>query len=152
MSPIFPIVPYIPKERVPVAEIAFVVLIVLYALAAAKVDEWITISALGFKMETPLLFLQKPKLYDIARSLLFLGALVTSFGMTAIHWYTGLGILAIVWLAAGWVGRKKAFNNYRHILHEMIASADTPEEKSQYGVASKKTDQELMDMAIKYGL
>lgn len=136
-------------------EIVLIVLVVLYALVSAKVDEWITISALGFKTETPLMFLQKPRLYDVVRSVLFLGAIAASFGMSTIPWYIGLGILALVWLGAGWVGRRKAFNNYRKVLREMVEHAETPKEKAEYEAASRKTDQELMDMvqmSMKYGI
>ena len=125
---------------------AFVVLVVLYALVSIKVDEWITISALGFKSETPMMFLQKPRFYDVVRSALFLCAVASSFGMVAVPWYVGLIVLAVAWLAAGSVGRKKAFAKYRQILREMMASADTPDERTEYEAASQKTDQELMDM------
>jgi hypothetical protein len=136
-------------------EFAFLVLVVLYTLVATKVDEWITISALGFKIETPLMFLQKPRFYDVVRSALFLGAIATTVGMSTIPWFMGLGILALVWLGAGWVGRKKAFKNYRRILLEMVEQAETPKEKAELEAASKKTDQELMDMvqmSMKYGI
>ena len=125
---------------------ALVVLAVLYGLVSVKVDEWITISALGFKSETPMMFLQKPRFYDVARSALFLCAVASSFGMVAIPWYVGLIVLAVVWLTAGSVGRKKAFAKYRQILREMITSSETPDERAEYEAASQKTDQELMDM------
>ena len=127
---------------------ALVVLTVLYTLVSVKVDEWITISALGFKSETPVMFLQNPRFYDVVRSALFLGAIAASFGMVVVPWYVGLIALAVVWLAAGSIGRKKAFSNYRQILQEMIASAETPDERASYEASSQKTDQELMDMVL----
>lgn len=127
-------------------EILVVVLAFLYAIVSAKVDEWITISALGFKSETPMMFLQNPRIYDVVRSILFLGAAASCFGMEAIPWYAGLIALAIIWLIAGSIGRKKAYAKYRQVLREMIEFAETPEEKEEYEAASRKTDEELMDM------
>jgi hypothetical protein len=124
----------------------FFILAVLYTLVSVKVDEWITISSLGFKSETPMKFLQKPRFYDVVRSALFLAAIATSFGMVDIPWYIGLVILAVLWFAAGSIGRKKAFNKYRQILREMMACAETPEEQAEYEKASNKTNQELMEM------
>jgi hypothetical protein len=57
----------------------FIILTALYALVSVKVDGWITILALGFKSETPMMFIQNRKIYDFVRSILFLGALAISF-------------------------------------------------------------------------
>lgn len=134
---------------------ASIILAMLYAMVSIKVYEWITISALGFKSETPVMFLQKPLFYDVVRSVLFLGAIATSFGMVAIPWYAGLAILPVVWLVAGSIGKKNAFNKYRQILREMAEIAETPDKQAEYKTGSKKTDQELMDMvqtSMKYGI
>ena len=135
-------------------ELIFIVFTVLYALVSVKVDGWITISALGFKSETPMMFIQNPKIYDFVRSILFLGALAISFVTPDMPWITGVIILVVVWLAAGWIGRKKAFAVYRRILREMMAAADTDSDRVEYKEASQKTDQELADMvetSMKYG-
>ena len=128
-------------------EFMLFVLTFLYLVVSAKVDEWITISALGFKSATPLLFLQKPKVYDFVRSVLFLLAVATCFFMTSIPWYVGLIILGVVWLWAGSIGRRKAFKSYRLILLQMVETAETPEQKAEYEEMLKKSDQELLDMA-----
>ena len=127
-------------------EALLIILALLYAVVSIKVDEWITISALGFKTETPMMFLQNPKLYEVVRSVLFLGAVVSCFGMKALSWYVGLIALAVIWLTAGSIGRKKAFARYRQVLKEMVEFAETPEEKEKYDTASRKTNEELMDM------
>jgi hypothetical protein len=62
----------------------FVGLIVLYAVVAAKVDQWITIAALGFRLETPQGFLEHPRAYDLIRSALFLSAAATLCGANVI--------------------------------------------------------------------
>ena len=136
-------------------DVLFFTLVVLYAIVSVKVDEWITISALGFKLETPLYFLSKPRYYDIVRSALFLVAILASFGLSAIPWFSGFFILAIIWLGASWIGRRKAVNNYRRILREMMDNAENAEEKAEYEMRSKQTDRELMDivqLSMKMGL
>ena len=127
-------------------EMLALITLLLYGLLSAKVDEWITISVLGFRSETPRLFLESPKSYDIARSVLFIITLVSSFGMTSVPWYVGLATLVIVWLLAGSVGRKKAYSNYRNILREMIPLADTPEQRKQYEDGAVLSDRELMEI------
>jgi len=131
----------------------FIILTALYALVSVKVDGWITILALGFKSETPMMFIQNRKIYDFVRSILFLGALAISFLTPNMPWITGVIILAVVWLAAGSIGRKKAFAVYR-ILREMMAAVDTDSDRVEYKEASQKTDQELADTvetSMKYG-
>ncbi len=125
-------------------DVIFFALVSLYIVVSVKVDEWITISALGFKIETPEVFLKHPRAYDFVRSALFLCAIAMFFVMSIR--YVGGVTLALAWLGVGWIGRRKAFNNYRQILGEMMDIAENDEEKTEYEAASKKTDQELMDM------
>jgi len=58
-------------------EFLFVILTVVYAVVAIKVDQWSTISYLGFKTETPQLFLSNPSLYHRTRILLFSATVVS---------------------------------------------------------------------------
>lgn len=137
------------------AEFIFLVLTILFSVVSAKVDEWITISALGFKSETPPMFLRWEGVYIVGRLILWLLAAAVSFAMTFIPWYTGLVILVIAWLGAGRVGKKKGFNAYRRILREMMESADTPEQKAEYETESKKSDQDLVrivKLSMKLGI
>lgn len=106
------------------AEAIFVALVAVYAVVAIKVDEWFTISRLGFKTETPQLFLTNSQLYHRARILLFAGAVISLFFALAIPWYVGVVGLFAVWLGAFWIGRKLAFNRYRQVCREMIEDGD----------------------------
>ena len=136
-------------------EFTFIILAVLYALLSIKIDEWITISALGFSSETPRLFLETPRFYDVLRTILFLSTVGACFGLTEVPWYAGIGVLILVWMVVGLIGRNKAFNNYRKILREIAASAETPEDASRYELSSRKTDKELIEMvrlSMKYGI
>ncbi len=49
----------------------FILLVTVYGLVAVKVDQWYTISRLGFKMETPQLFLTNSQGYHNIRIMLF---------------------------------------------------------------------------------
>lgn len=106
------------------SEALFVALAAVYAVVAIKVDQWFTISRLGFKTETPQLFLTNSRLYHRTRILLFAGAVITLFFAPAIPWYVGIAGLSAVWLGAFWIGRKFAFNTYRQIHREMIEYED----------------------------
>ncbi|MDO8263199.1 MAG: hypothetical protein Q7T21_08225 [Gallionella sp.] len=103
------------------ADTVLAALVVMYAVVAIKVDQWYTISRLGFKSETPQLFLQSPRLYHMMRMALFACAIAASFFATIISWYIVLVVLAATWHGAFWLGRKFAFNTYRQIHREMIA-------------------------------
>jgi hypothetical protein len=134
-------------------DVIFFLLVLIYIVVSIKADEWITISALGFKIETPEMFLKHPRAYDVLRSALFLCAIATFFAMSTR--YVGGVTLVLSWLGSGWIGRRKAFNNYRRILREMMNTAEDAQEKDEYEAESKKTDQELMDrvkMSMKYGI
>ena len=96
------------------------VLVFLYAFVAIKVDQWQTISILGFKSETPELFLRSPRAFHTVRILLFLCALAASYLAKGLAGYISFVALAATWLGAFWIGRKLAFNSYRKIYREMI--------------------------------
>lgn len=134
-------------------EIIFIILVSLYILVAIKIEEWITISALGFRIETPEMFLTHPEVYDVVRAVLFLLAVVTLF-LISIKILSGV-ILAVAWIGAGWIGRIKAFNNYRFILREMMSTAENEHERAEYYASSQKTNQELREIvqiSMKYGI
>ena len=155
------------------AEALFVTLVALYAIVAVKVDQWFTISRLGFKSYTPQLFLNNPRIYQVTRMVLFGAAGIALFVTTAIPWYFGVIALAVVWLGAFWIGRRAAFNTYRQIHREMIEYEDAVKvsDPSEYarildGVApsarraeleegARRTDQELVELvaqSIKWGI
>jgi len=130
-------------------EIIFVVFIALYYLTFAKVSEWTIISDLGYKSETPEMFLRKPRWYHIAYLVLFLIIVIISFFTTLIAWYICITFLIITSFTAVMMGRIKAFNNYRKILHEMVADDNDPERKAWGEAESRKTNKELMDKVRK---
>lgn len=126
----------------------FVGLVVLYAMFAAKVDQWITIAALGFKLETSQGFLEHPRAYDIIRSAIFTAPVAPLYGTKSIPWYIGLVPLAGAWLAAGWVGQRKAFETYRQVWREGIEDAKTSEDRAWSEAESRRTDEELRERVL----
>lgn len=103
------------------AEAFFLVLVILYALVTIKVDQWFTISRLGFKTETPVRFFMYPSGFQSLRIVLFIFTVMPIIDLKVIPWYVGVLILAVVSLAAILIGHKLAFNDYRRIHRELIA-------------------------------
>lgn len=146
------------------ADASFLVLVAIYALVAIKVDQWSTISRLGFKSYTPFFFLRNPRAYHVTRIVLFVAAVMTLLFTTAIRWYVGGIVLAVAWLGAFWIGRKLAFNTYRQIHREMIAyeealkvadpseyaqiiAGENPiERRAELEQAASRTDRELLEL------
>lgn len=102
------------------SETLFFTLAALYAVVAIKVDQWYTISSLGFKLETPELFLSHPKFYHRTRMLLFAAAVAVLFFTHTIQWYLGVVGLAGIWLGAFWIGRNLGFADFRRVHREII--------------------------------
>ena len=125
----------------------FVVLLFLYLVVGVKVDQWITMSVLGFKLETPLRFMTHPRVYDIVRIFLF-GATAACLPWVGFPWYLGLAALALAWFATTWLGQRLAFNQFRAIFKDFAAEADTAEEQASALENSRKSNAELRDMVL----
>lgn len=155
------------------ADVLFWVLIALYAVIATKVDQWFTISRLGFKTAAPQGFLEHPRLYHRARIALFVGSVIALAFASAVSWYVGIVVLAAVWLGAFRIGRKLAFRTYRQVHREMIyyesdLKGKDPEEysrilqgedptahRAELEKGARITDKELVEMverAMKWGI
>lgn len=124
-------------------DIVFLFLVVLYAWVATKVREWVTISLLGFKLETPQLFLERPWVYGLVRALLFLVTTATAFAIASAPWYAGVALIVVVDVTASLVGRKKAYATFRK-LHQYLAEHETDaEKKASLEAGARITDKEL---------
>lgn len=128
------------------AEIIFLVFATTYSVVASKVSEWITLRGLGQEGQVPLFFLRKPGIYAVVSQGIFLIALVASFMTTYIPWYLCLGVLAVLWITTGWIGRKKAFGYRRRTLRKMVELDYTPEQKADLEAALRMTDLELLNI------
>lgn len=136
-------------------DILFIIFVLIYFWFSIKVENWITIYHLGFKTETPLLFLKNQKIYDAIRVTLFITCLILTFYANFIPWVICLFIIAIVWILSGKIGRGKAFNKYREILKDLAEHEEDEKQKSEYLIESNQTNDILQDkvlQAIKLGL
>lgn len=136
-------------------DVIFIILILIYLWLSIKVENWITIYYLGFKTETPVMFLRNPRVYDVARTLLIILFLVLSFYTVFFPWFLCLLIIAIVWALSGKIGRGHAFNKYREILAELAKDEEDEVQRNEYIEATKKTNdvlQEKVTSAMKFGL
>jgi hypothetical protein len=135
------------------AEAAFITLLMLYLVVGAKIDQWITISLLGFTTETPLKFHESPRLYDLVRIIILVAAATTLFGVS-FPWYLGAAALGISWFATTWIGQTLAFNKFRQVCQDLADTADSAEERTSALAEARKSNSELRDMATimnKYG-
>src|SRR2546428_778590 len=105
-------------------DLAFLTLATAYVWFGAKVDEWITISTLGFGLEVPQGFLDRPRRYDFIRVVLLALAAACLLGTTRVPWFVGLGVLAVAWFSTTWLGQRRAFATYRRICREGIEDAE----------------------------
>lgn len=125
-------------------------LTLVYLWFGSKVDQWITIAALGFKLETSQGFLEHPRAYDVVRIALFLAACACLLGTQSIPWYVGAIILTATWFATTWIGQRRAFATYRRIWQKGIANASTPEEKVSREAEAQRSNAELRDRILSF--
>lgn len=134
-------------------DLFFLVFLSLYLVVGIKVDQWTTISLLGFKLQTPQLFLTNPRIYDVVRGLILAATAACLFGVT-FAWYFGAGALLVAWFTTTWVGQRLAFNRFRAVCLEVAEHAETEEDRTSALESARKSNAELRDMAMlmnKYG-
>ena len=132
-------------------DVLFVGLTLTYFWFGAKVDEWITIAALGFKMETPQLFLERPRNYDVIRTALFIAACVSLYWAKSISWYVGAIVLGAAWFGTTWLGQRNAFTLYRGICREFVQDNPTSEDKAYWETQAEKSNADLRVQLVSRG-
>ena len=125
----------------------FILLLALYFVVGVKIDQWITCSLIGLRLETPRLFMTRPRMYDAVRIAIF-GAAAVSLAEVTFPWHFGLAALAAAWFATTWIGQTLAFNNYRKISKYLADTSETEEERATHLESAKKSNAELRDMAM----
>jgi hypothetical protein len=76
---------------------------------SAKVDEWQTISRLGWSLCAPKMYVLKPHVYHLACGLLFWLCAGCCALFSFIPWWTGAIVLCVAWIATGYRGHLAAF-------------------------------------------
>lgn len=102
----------------------FVLFLGIYLLVATKVNEWTIISTLGFKLQAPLGFLQRPHLYFLGRTALFWVAATTAVLGESPPLYKAVPALLLAWAVSIWLGRRRGFEAYRQTYRELLAYED----------------------------
>ena len=97
-------------------ETLLTIVIITYFIVSKKIDEWTTISALGFRTETPPLFMSNESLYHGLRIILFLMCLFLSYQIGEI--IIGSVVTIAIWFFSTLIGQKSAFKSYREIMGE----------------------------------
>lgn len=134
-------------------DLIFLIFLSLYLVVGIMIDQWITLSLLEFKLQTPLLFLTNPRAYDVVRGFIFAATAACLFGIT-FAWYFGAGALLVAWFTTTWVGQRLAFNRFRAVCREIAEHAETEEDRTSALESARKSNAELRDITMlmnKYG-
>ena len=127
---------------------------ICHYLLSMKIDYWMTISALGQKLEVPLAYMNSSGTYRLVNAILGI-AVVLSPLTGGLEVYVGVIAWIIIWLASGVSGRNAAYNKYRQIAIEVAVSCDDSDEKERYQKEAAKSNDELAEQvkfAMKHGL
>jgi len=125
------------------AESIFVVFAVLYFLVATKVEEWYTISLLGFRICTPEYYLLKPHLYHYTSWGLFWFAALSCIWFSIFPCSWGVLALLVLFVLSGIRGQGAAFKTYRLLLGEMLETAEDEGTRSGIAEGLRKTNSDL---------
>lgn len=122
--------------------LTFICLVGLYAFVARKVDYWVTIDLLGFRSETPILFMRSKWIYHVSSLGLFISTVVVGINSPVPVWIVVPGMM-MVWLLTVKSGHSAAYRKYREILHSLKELSDTPAEKAEIDSKIAKSDAAL---------
>jgi hypothetical protein len=133
-------------------EITFIILCGIYFLISRKVTYWTTITALGFRTCAPVLFGSFPLIYYLVSYSLLLTSFILLFFLERIPWYVSIIVLIVTSFLSIILGNKNAIKEYRK---QFEYDPDDPyldeDTKKGYDECLSKTDQEIIQFAIKYG-
>ncbi len=112
-----------------------------------KLEEWATISTLGFRIEVPQGFMDRPEMYFyVEYGLLFLAAIIAAAadGFRFLYLSTAMLItLAIVYFLAKYFGRKRAYNTFRRNHLILAKNESDPTVRAELEDTARLTDKEL---------
>lgn len=109
-------------------DLIFITVSLIYFFSFYKIEHWHTIYRLGFKEETPRLFLTNRKYYRIFSTSLFAILVILSLNSIYIKWWLALLICVALYFISSILGRRSALKLYRSILQEMINDKNISEE------------------------
>ena len=139
-------------------DLLFLVLVLIYFLFSLKLEEWLTISRLGFLSETPEGFIKNPRAYFYIAYSILIVAVIVSIRTTVFPWYVSLGIIIFCFFASGIKGRIKAIKLYKEIISDLLKTEKDPEtikyikeelNKSNLQIINRVKNQEKLDVMFK---
>ena len=130
------------------SDIVFLALLALYIWYSAKVDEWVTISSLGFSLEAPQGFLENPSRYNHIGLIILAACIASLLAVDRIPWYAGLLLVAVAWFATTAIGQRRAFDTYRRRCNEALQEETSAEKKEFFEAESKKSNTDIRDLLI----
>ena len=104
--------------------IPYVVLLLVFAYLTMRVQCWKDISTLGFRLNTPQGYLDRPRWYHASRVVVFFAALLAAVATGSPPIGKALVVLAAVWALCAWVGRNDAFDLFRQTHKDLLAYED----------------------------
>lgn len=99
--------------------ILFIVFSLLYVVIGIKVKQWETITILGFRTETPEVYLRNPRAYNLTRSFCFLVAVIAAIFSSYRYSATiGFPVLGVLWFFVNNRGIDSGIKEYRRAMKE----------------------------------
>ena len=120
----------------------------VYLSYLSKINEWVIISALGFKSSTPQYFLTHENFYHYIGWLIAALIIISSFFIADL--ITGFITVIVAWLLGNNSGKTSAFSSYRRTMKEMMEIAESEDERKTYEVEMNKTNAELKQKVRDY--
>jgi hypothetical protein len=127
----------------------FVLITLAWLIVSYKVRYFIWLSALGFSIETPELFIRKSHYYLFFMRGLTIAAIATSVFQDHYRLVLLWPLLLILSLIVRFLSQKSAFRKYRSILNEMIEEAksdpnSTEADRAEWLKQSQASDRQLI--------
>jgi len=97
----------------------FVIIVLIWIVVSQQVTYWAVITALGFRIETPLLFMEKDYVYFLVSWVLFLATVGLVLFQTLLAPWIQFIVVLITKAIVKNFGQKRACARYRQIIKEM---------------------------------
>jgi hypothetical protein len=107
--------------------VAFIFFLFLWMIVSRTVRYWMTMAALGWKIETPEFFIRADGIYILTSVVLCIVTCVLAFIQKIFPWWIALLVVLAVWLFVRRSALSRGFSHYRQIHREMLSDLDVSE-------------------------
>lgn len=94
-------------------DLLFVLIYLVYAFQAVKIEKWTALSTLADKRNVPHLFAKYPEIFLTTNTFMLLAAVSASFMTVAISNYFSIPSVVITFLSVVSLGRRLAYREYK---------------------------------------